>query len=74
MLATVVNVQNPKNGQKGNTAMILEVNDDGFIMDRYPDETIDGFYVDVTPYTKQLGVFVSENAVYNGRTGLITDT
>ena len=74
MLATVVNITHPDTGHVAQTAMILEVNDDGYIQDRYPDETIDGYIVDVESYARQLGVVLTGSAVYNGRTGLIADT
>ena len=74
MLATVVNITHPTSGHTGQTAMILEVNEDGYLQDRYPDETIDGYIVDVDSYARQLGVSLPPSPVYNGRTGLIADT
>lgn len=71
MLATIVNATHPDTGRRIKTAMILEAREDGYIHDKFPDETIDGYLVDIISFANQLGVNYTDSAVYDGSTGLL---
>jgi len=72
MLATGVKATHPATGEHLYTMMILQVNENGYLQDKYPDPIIDGYVVNVSAYADKLGAQTIGNSIYCSRTGLIS--